>query len=200
MSSIQNILLDRDGTLIEDRHYLGQTSRIALLPGVMPTLRSFIDNGCRLYMVTNQSGIGRGYFTSQAYTRVQLHLHQLFAQQGIFFTATAHCPHAPEEGCCCRKPRPGMWHQLAEKHGLDPNRSLMIGDKMSDVLFAANAALAASVLVLTGQGREEAQGNGLPTCAASPWQAVELASSLSGPSIVARDISAAADWLREQGL
>jgi D-glycero-D-manno-heptose 1,7-bisphosphate phosphatase len=193
---IGNILLDRDGTLIEDCHYLGDPARVALLPGVLPALQAFVDKGFRLYMVTNQSGIGRGFLSVEAYLQVQQRLLEMLGDQGVFFADTAFCPHAPQDGCACRKPRTGLWRELAAKHRLDPKRCLMIGDKMSDVRFGENASLRASILVLTGKGQETAKHNGWPhpesgireiPAGDSPQRSIRLA---------ARDLCAVAAWLQ----
>ena len=193
---IVNILLDRDGTLIEDRHYLGDPSQIVLLPGVVPALRAFVDNGCRLYMVTNQSGIGRGFLSVAGFDRVQRRLLEMLQEHGVFFDDTAYCPHAPQDGCTCRKPQIGLWRELAARHRLDPKQSVMIGDKMSDLLFGANASLRASILVLTGQGSETAKQNGWPQMESGTREIAGTPFRQRTIRLAARDLSAVAAWLQ----
>lgn len=98
------VLLDRDGTLIEDKHYLSEPSGVALLPGVGPALSRLVQAGHRLFLVSNQSGVGRGYFTEQAVVACQKRLEELLEPYGVAFTDAVWCPHAPEESCFCRKP------------------------------------------------------------------------------------------------
>lgn len=110
------VLLDRDGTLIEDKHYLSEPSGVALLPGVGPALSRLVQAGHRLFLVSNQSGVGRGYFTEQAVVACQKRLEELLEPYGVAFTDAVWCPHAPEESCFCRKPLPGMLDELRARH------------------------------------------------------------------------------------
>lgn len=127
------VLLDRDGTLIEDKHYLSEPSGVALLPGVGPALSRLVQAGHRLFLVSNQSGVGRGYFTEQAVVACQKRLEELLEPYGVAFTDAVWCPHAPEESCFCRKPLPGMFGELRARHGLLPETTFMIGDKLDDL-------------------------------------------------------------------
>ena len=156
------VLLDRDGTLIEDKHYLSEPSGVALLPGVGPALSRLVQAGHRLFLVSNQSGVGRGYFTEQAVVACQKRLEELLEPYGVAFTDAVWCPHAPEESCFCRKPLPGMFDELRDRHGLLPETTFMIGDKLDDLGFAANAGLSAGLLVLSGKGAEHARKAGYP--------------------------------------
>lgn len=131
------LLLDRDGTIIKD---VGEDrvdlAKIALLPGAAEGLKRFQDAGAELFIVTNQSSIGRGTHTSQQFERANDHMRALLREKGIVITASRHCPHLPEEHCPCRKPKTGMWDQLrADFPQLDPKTTVMVGDKDSDVLF-----------------------------------------------------------------
>ncbi len=157
-----NVLLDRDGTLIEDRNYLSDPGQVRLYPGVAPALKSLMEHGCKLFLVTNQSGIGRGLLTPAEYARVHERLQDLLAERHVFFADHVFCPHAPDDRCSCRKPGTGMWDQLSARHGLLPEQSLMIGDKLADVQFGFRAGLACIMLVLTGYGRKTAQTLGMP--------------------------------------
>ncbi len=133
------IFVDRDGTLIEDRGYVHRIEDYAPLPGVFEGLRLLRDAGFGIVIVTNQSGIGRGYFDAAQFERFQAHLLADFAREGAPIDATYHCPHRPDEGCACRKPATGMLERAARELGVDLSESWMIGDKWSDVQLAKNA-------------------------------------------------------------
>lgn len=147
------ILLDRDGTLIEECHYLSDPEKVFLLPGVVEGLRRFREMGLGLVVITNQSGIGRGYFKSSDYDKVTLRFEQLLGRAGISMDGIYCCPHIPEDGCQCRKPRIGLVERAARDLGFDPKTSVVIGDKLSDMELARNAGCL-SVLVRSGYGRE----------------------------------------------
>lgn len=145
------LLLDRDGTLIEERHYLADPAGVKLLPGVGSALRRLRLAGYRLALATNQSGIGRGYFGAETLAAIHARMAALLLQEGVALDAILHCPHHPEEGCSCRKPRPGMLLQACSELGVAAAQSIVVGDKDCDVELA-RAGGAAAVLVRTGYG------------------------------------------------
>ncbi len=196
MSMPQAILLDRDGTLIVDRHYLSDPHGVALLPGVGKGLARLSAAGCELFLVSNQSGIGRGYFTEESVLACQQRLDDLLQEFEVRLEDAVWCPHAPEDCCQCRKPLPGLWKKLQNRYGLDPRRSLMIGDKKDDLLFACNAGLSAGILVLTGKGTEHARSSGLPIPLAGCID-LDPVCGANGPTerTVAADFGAAVDWI-----
>ncbi len=148
------VFLDRDGTLMENVPYCSDPAKVALLPGVVEGLHRLRDRGFRLVIVTNQSGIGRGFFPLEDYEKVHA---ELLRQIGPWvIDATYYCPDDPEEATECRKPSPGMLRTAAAEHGLDLGRSYMIGDHASDMECARRGGLAGAVLVLTGHGIEQA--------------------------------------------
>lgn len=155
------VLFDRDGTVIVDRHYLGSAEGVELIPGAGQALGLLRERGVASYLVSNQSGIGRGYFPESGWHECHARLQELLAAFGAGFDDARFCPHAPEEACLCRKPAPGMWESLRDAHGLCAARCAMVGDKVEDVLFGVNARLAAAVLVLTGKGEAAARKLGL---------------------------------------
>ena len=163
MPAITTLLLDRDGTVIKDKHYLADPAAVELLPGAVEALSSLVGKGMRFFLVSNQSGIGRGFFPAEAAHAVNARLAELLAPHGVVFSAMLFCPHAPEDGCACRKPGTGMWEILQAQYGLDAATTVMLGDKEEDVLFAANAGLALRGLVLTGKGESTARRLGLVT-------------------------------------
>lgn len=154
-------LFDRDGTVIMDKHYLSVPAGVELLPGAGETLGSLARQGARLFLVSNQSGVGRGMFPAEAVDACNQKLAELLLPYGAEFEDMVFCPHSPEEGCTCRKPAIGMWENLRARHHLSPATCIMVGDKEEDMLFGANAAIATRVLVLTGKGRATAQKLGI---------------------------------------
>ena len=158
----QALFADRDGTIIEDRHYLRDPDGVALLPGTGEALGRLVRAGIRLFLVTNQSGIGRGYFSETEFLACQTRLDELLQPWGAWFSDVRMCPHGPEDNCACRKPRTGMWEQMRRAWNLDPARCVMVGDKLDDLLFGINAGFAAAFLVRTGYGAAAAEKLGLP--------------------------------------
>ena len=146
------VLLDRDGTLMHDRNYLADPAGIEILPGVVEGLKRFQELGLGLVVVTNQSGVGRGYFDAAAVERVNAKLIEILSAEGIAFAGVYYCPHVDADDCRCRKPGPGMAEQAARELGFEPGRSFVIGDRMPD-LGLGRAIGATTFLVRTGAGR-----------------------------------------------
>ena len=202
-----SIIIDRDGTIIKDKHYLSDPEGVELLPGVVSALRQLNELGAKLYIVTNQSGIGRGYFGLNDYNACAQKLDELLSEQGIKIEHTAFCPHAPEDNCLCRKPAPGMWNDIAARFALSPSKAIMVGDKMDDVTFGLNCKFAAVVLVLSGKGLAEAKKYEIPIppalmeCArtdvcSTDHQIITLdQANPAHPHAVAVNFSAAAGWI-----
>ena len=129
------MFLDRDGTVIEDRHYLADPDGVRLLPGAASAIASLNAAGWPVVVVTNQSGVGRGFITEAQYRSTEKRLGDLLADAGAVLTATYHCPHDPLAlpACSCRKPLPGLFELAAREHGLDLSRSHFVGDRLRDV-------------------------------------------------------------------
>ena len=195
MTNLFAVLLDRDGTLIEDRHYLSDPDGVTLLPGVGEGLSRLAAAGWDLFLVSNQSGIGRGYFTEEAVLACQRRLEELLAPFGVVLKDAVWCPHAPETACRCRKPAPGLFETLEMRHGLDPKHCVMIGDKIDDLGFAVAAGLGAGVLVLSGKGAAHARKAGLPLPDSGALEAEG-----EPRRVVAVDFAAAADWVINSGV
>lgn len=136
------VLFDRDGTLIEDVPYNGDPARVRLMPGAREAVDLLRVRGIAIGVVSNQSGIGRGLLTEQDVRRVNARVDELLGTLGTW----VYCPHAPEEGCPCRKPRPGLVIDAARRLGVPPGACLVIGDIAAD-MGAARAAGARGVLV-----------------------------------------------------
>ena len=158
MSRRPAVFLDRDGTLIEDRHYLGDPAGVRLLSGAADAVRRLNAAGVPAVVVTNQSGIARGLFTEADYQATVRRLDELFAQEGARIDAHYHCPHLPEISgpCDCRKPGPLLYELAARDLALDLERSWWVGDRLRDI-EAAGRFGGHGTLVLTGAGLEESQ-------------------------------------------
>ena len=152
-------LLDRDGTINVEREYLSDPAGVELLPNAVAGLRRLRALGYGLIVISNQSGVARGYFTMADVDAVNARLTALLREQGVTLDGVYVCPHAPDAGCACRKPAPGLIQQAAREHGFDPRASVMIGDKAIDIETGRQVG-ARTVLVRTGYGREfEARGD-----------------------------------------
>jgi len=181
------VFLDRDGTINEQMGYINHLTRFHLLPGVGHAIRSLNENGLPVVVVTNQSGLARGYFPESLLTAVHDEMHRLLALKGARVDGLYICPHHPEAKeerfrlvCNCRKPKTGLLEQAATELGLDLQRSYVVGDRWSDLRCGA-AVGATTILVLTGYGRGDA-------CYIGPGQAVQ-------PDYVAEDLEAAVGWI-----
>jgi histidinol-phosphate phosphatase family protein len=175
-STNRAVFLDRDGTIMEDSNYVGSLDRVILIPCAAAALKRLRDAGYKLFVITNQSGVGRGYFSSEAVRQIHAHLDEQFGKVGVQFDRYYVCPHHPEDRCDCRKPKPKFLLEAAREHGLDLSRCFMIGDRPSDLMAGRNAGVK-TILVLTGAGQET------------------LAKCEVTPDHVAQDIAAAADWI-----
>ena len=153
--------MDRDGCLIEEMGYINHPSRVRVLPRTPEAIARLNAAGIAAVMATNQAGIARGYFSNETLAAVNAELERQLGALGARLDALYVCTHHPTAGeppyretCECRKPKPGLLLRAAAEMGLDLSRSIMVGDKPSDV-EAGQAAGAATVLVLTGYGRGE---------------------------------------------
>lgn len=126
------VVLDRDGTIIEDRHYLSEPDGVALLPGAVEGLSRLRQAGLPMVVITNQSGIGRGYFGVEEMHRVNRRLDELLKAHDLVLEGYYFCPHSPDEGCSCRKPATELLLRAAQDLGLRPRDAFVVGDKESD--------------------------------------------------------------------
>jgi len=153
------VFLDRDGTIIVERHYLHDPAGVELLPGAAEGLRRMRALGLPLIVISNQSGIGRGYFARRDVERVHGRLIELLEREGVAIDAFHICPHAPDTGCRCRKPETGLVLRAGSELGIDPRASFVIGDKPCDIDLG-RAAGATTFLVTTGYGKEHIATSG----------------------------------------
>jgi D-glycero-D-manno-heptose 1,7-bisphosphate phosphatase len=178
--------MDRDGCLIEEVGYLNHPSRVRILPRTAAAVSRLNAAGIPALMATNQAGIARGYFSAETLAAINAEVVRQLELEGARLDGLYVCTHHPTAGsppyrqlCECRKPKPGLLHRAAEELGLDLSRSVMVGDKPSDV-EAGQAAGGAGVLVLTGYGRGE-------------WEYLRHAWTVK-PDHVAEDLLDAVGW------
>ncbi len=154
------IFCDRDGTINQEKGYLHRPEDFEFIPGVIASLFKLQQQGYLLFVVTNQSGIARGYYSEAAVNIVHAHMTKLLNKHNVSLTDIAYCPHYPtgkgdsfDCSCMCRKPNPELIVSLAKKYHVDLSLSYMIGDKEADIL-AGQRAGCKTCLVLTGYGNE----------------------------------------------
>ncbi len=181
------VFLDRDGVICEERGYLKDIQHLRLIPGAAKALRLLHKHGFKIIVVTNQSGVARGYFSEQFVEQVHREIEKMLSKEGARLDDLYFCPHYPDGKvepycieCTCRKPSPGMLLEAGREHGLDLRQSYLVGDKITDLECAYRAGVK-GILVLTGYGRDEVK---------------KLDGSyMTNPSFVARDLLEAAGWI-----
>ncbi|CAA0091273.1 D-glycero-alpha-D-manno-heptose-1,7-bisphosphate 7-phosphatase [BD1-7 clade bacterium] len=143
------LFLDRDGVINRDIAYAHKPEDITFVPGIFRLCRIFQRAGYRIVIVTNQSGIARGYYSEADFQHLTQWMHNEFRRRGITITATYHCPHHPNISgpCHCRKPAPGMLQRATKRYQLDVRHSVMIGDKTSDMQAAKAAGIKHRILI-----------------------------------------------------
>jgi D-glycero-D-manno-heptose 1,7-bisphosphate phosphatase len=181
------VFADRDGTLIEEMHYISEVSDVRLIKGAARGVAALNRAGVPLVIVSNQAGVARGMFSENEVLKINRRVLQLLEHEGARADAIYYCPHHPEIGkgrylrkCRCRKPGPGMIEAAAADLNIDVPASFVVGDKISDVELAASAGCRGSVLVLTGYGKEH-------------LKLIEKGGRK--PDFVAEDFRAAAEWI-----
>lgn len=185
------VLVDRDGVINKNRaDYVKSRDECEFLPGALDAMRLLAEHSARVVVVTNQSVVGRGIITREALEDIHLHLREQVELSGGRIDAVLSCPHAPDDGCACRKPEPGL---LLEAMRLFPDYEYCyaVGDSHGDLL-AARAAAVPFVLVLTGKGREALSHR---CCAGAPsWVAADLQAAVRGilrqVSILRKEVAA----------
>ena len=187
------VFLDRDGTINEQMGYINHPSRFVLLPGVARAIRLLNENDVLAIVVSNQSGVARGYFPLDLVHEVHTIMREELALHGAVLNEVLFCPHHPQgtvkeyaRACECRKPKTGMVDSARDRFDIDMTRSFVVGDRFSDVELAHRCGMEA-VLVETGYGRGEVQ--------------YVLPDKEHQPAHVARDLEAAVRWmLHKQGM
>ena len=174
------VFLDRDGTLNPDSGYIARPEDFELRPGAGDALGRLNRAGARLILVTNQSGVARGRFSLADLDAIHDKLRGLLAEHGSWLDAIYYCPHHPDAGCVCRKPRLGMAEKAIADLGLDRSRLYLVGDQTGDIEMAKGLG-ARSILVTTGHGFEATLA--------------QLASRHLNPDFVASSLAVATDWI-----
>ncbi len=174
------VFLDRDGTLIEEKEYLSDPAGVTLYPGTGAALRRLMEAHYKLVVVTNQSGIGRGYYTEGDMHRVNHRLLELLAPEGVRFEWIYYAPEAPEQPSRGRKPLPQFLFDARDQFGIDLAHSFMVGDKRADLECGWNAGVRQSILVRTGYGSSLESG-------LNPDEAKR--------TVVVDDLPAATEWI-----
>ncbi len=176
------VFLDRDGTLIAEKNYLHRAEDVEVFPGAGAALKKLRDAGFKLIIVTNQSGIGRGYFTMADAERVNEHLRREFARDGIRFGQIYIAPEAPGQPGRGRKPSPQFLFDARDEFDLNLAESFLVGDKLIDLECGWNAGVKKSILVRTGYGAETERA----------------AAGKFASAVIVDDLNGAADWILNQ--
>lgn len=184
VASTAAVFLDRDGTLIVDKHYLSRPEEVEFIPGTMEALRRLTSAGFQLVIVTNQSGVGRGHFTLEDVERVHAHMAVELKSIGVLIAAIYVAPEAPGQPGYGRKPSPQFLFDARDRLGLDLDRCYVVGDKWLDLETGWNAGTRRSLLVRTGNGRQVETDSG---------------GNLRG-AVVVDDMAAAAEWILTDAL
>lgn len=173
------VFLDRDGVLIEDKNYIHRIDQVSIIPGAVEALKKLIDNGFLLIIVTNQSGVGRGYYTLQDVHTVNSYIESIFRLGGVQFAKIYIAPEAPDQPSRGRKPSPAFLFDACDEFKIDLARSYMIGDKFIDIECGWNAGVKKSILVRTGYGKKTE---------------LEKVNDLT-KAIIVNDITEAVEWI-----
>jgi len=147
MQQYKALFLDRDGIINVDHGYVCKIEEFEFTEGIVELLQLFSNQGYLLFIVTNQSGIGRGYYSQEAFKTLTKWMVTTLQENGIDIKEVQYCPHTPEENCSCRKPETGMIDAILKKYDIDLAHSWMIGDKQSDIDLARNAHIASSIAI-----------------------------------------------------
>lgn len=178
MTARRAVFFDRDGTLIKDVPYLKDPGEVVLIPGAAEAIKRLNTADIKAVIITNQSGVGRGFYSDTDVRDVNNRLGELLRLEGARLDGIYYCPHRPDEACQCRKPSGGLVITAAEELSIDIHGSYVVGDKVSDMELAARVG-AKGVLVLTGMGIEERER------------------LLSSPAHIAGDAAEAVAWIME---
>jgi len=183
------VFMDRDGTINYDPGYLGDPEKVQLLPKVPEAIKLLNEAGAKVIVVSNQSGVARGFFTEEVVRKVNERLREKLLLQRARIDDFYFCPHHPDFGeepyridCECRKPKPGLLIQAAREHGIDLSHSFVVGDKLSDIEAGLNAGCR-TILVLNGKDPEVL--------------AIDTRLNAS-PDYIAPDLYEAAEWILKQ--
>jgi D-glycero-D-manno-heptose 1,7-bisphosphate phosphatase len=144
------IFLDRDGVINQEKNYLFKKDDFEFIDGIFDACKYFSKLNYKIIIITNQSGIARGYYSKKDFETLTNWMLKQFKIQKVDILDVFYCPHSPDENCNCRKPMPGMLHEAENKYNLDLKNSWLIGDKEDDILAANNSGISKTILVQSG--------------------------------------------------
>jgi len=175
------VFLDRDGVINRDSpDYIKSWSEFKFLPGSLEALKKLTQKGFRIIVITNQSAVNRKMMSREGLELIHTRMQAAAAEGGGKISDIFFCPHTPDEGCSCRKPKPGLIHQARRRYAIDLKNTYLVGDSAKDIECARNAGCDRTILVRTGNGAE----------AESVLNQKNIA-----PDYVAADLNDAADWI-----
>lgn len=151
------VFLDRDGVINIDKDYIYEIKKFEFIDGVFESLIYLQNLGYKLFIVTNQSGIGRGYYTLENFNTLTSWMLEKLEEKNIFIDDVQLCQHSPESSCNCRKPKTGMIEAILKNHKIDLSNSWLIGDKSSDIKCAINANIKNTIQVQSGKPFEKSE-------------------------------------------
>jgi D-glycero-D-manno-heptose 1,7-bisphosphate phosphatase len=157
----KTIFLDRDGVINKEKNYLFKVDEFEFIDGIFEACKYLISLKYEIIIVTNQSGISRGYFKEEDYEIISEWMLSKFSQKGIDILDIFHCPHMPQENCACRKPKPGLLIEAKKKYDINMSESWMIGDSERDIVAANSAGIKNTVLVRSGHQINEYKSEAL---------------------------------------
>lgn len=147
MQKHKALFLDRDGIINVDHGYVYKIEDFEFAEGIFELIHLFREQGYLLFIVTNQSGIGRGYYTQDDFNTLTYWMKEQFRQHNIKIEEVQYCPHTPQDNCTCRKPHTGMIENILTHYDIDLDHSWMIGDKQTDIDLAHNAHIGSSIAI-----------------------------------------------------
>jgi len=156
---IKTIFLDRDGVINKEINYLHKIDDFEFIDGVFETCQYLISLDYQIIVITNQSGISRGYYTEKDFQIITEWMIAEFQKNDIIILDIFHCPHLPNSNCNCRKPKPGMLLDAKYKHNIDMQNSWLIGDKEIDIIAANSSGITNTILVKSGHKINEVDSN-----------------------------------------
>jgi len=158
------VFIDRDGVINCERSFVWRSEDFEFIPNTIAALKCYQQASYAIVIITNQSGIARGYYSESDFQNLTAWMLERLAGEGVEITAVYHCPHGPDDGCICRKPKPGMLRMAACDHDLDLSKSCLVGDKETDVEAGISAGVAATFLVRSGHPINESSTKALYVC------------------------------------
>jgi D-glycero-D-manno-heptose 1,7-bisphosphate phosphatase len=157
--SIKTIFLDRDGVINKEKGYIFKKDDFEFIDGVFSACQYLLKLGYEIIVITNQSGISRGYYRDLDFVKLNSWMINQFKLKKIKILDTFYCPHLPEANCKCRKPKPGMLLEAKKKYGINMEKSWLIGDKEEDIIAANKSGIKNTIIVRSGHKIDELNSN-----------------------------------------